>query len=148
MCLELLWLLYVQTSYKFNQLWCNWFLSAPFGNIHIFSGFQDILPRFETFLYFFALRLLFFPNWNRGNWGHLRRSEKVKVLAAQSCLILCDPMGCKLLGSSVHGILQAIILEWVTIRFPRESSRPWDQTQVSCIAGRFFTIWATREAHS
>ena len=51
-----------------------------------------------------------------------------------------------LLGSSVHGILQAEILEWAAMPFPRGSSRPRDWTWVSCIAGRFFTIWATREA--
>ena len=49
-------------------------------------------------------------------------------------------------GSSVHGILQARVLEWVAISFCRGSSWPRDLTQVSCIAGRFFTIWATREA--
>ena len=46
-------------------------------------------------------------------------------------------------GSSIHGILQARILEWVAIPFSRGSSWPRDRTQVSCIAGRFFTIWAT-----
>ena len=46
------------------------------------------------------------------------------------------------------GILQARILEWVAMPFSRGSSQPRDQTQVSCTAGRFFTIWATREAHS
>ena len=46
----------------------------------------------------------------------------------------------------VHGILQARILEWVAFPFFRASSQPRDQTQVSCIAGRFFTSWATREA--
>ena len=45
------------------------------------------------------------------------------------------------------GILQAKILEWVARSSPRGSSQPRDQTQVSCIAGRFFTIWATREVH-
>ena len=45
----------------------------------------------------------------------------------------------------VHGIPQARILEWVAIPFSRESSHPRDQTQVSCIAGRFLTSWATRE---
>ena len=60
---------------------------------------------------------------------------------------LCDPMDCGPPGSSVHGILQARILEWVAIPFPRASSRPRDWTCVSCIAGRFSTIWATREAH-
>ena len=50
-------------------------------------------------------------------------------------------------GSSVHGILQARILEWVAISFSRESSQPGDWTWVSCSAGRFFTILATCEAH-
>ena len=63
----------------------------------------------------------------------------------QSCLTLCDPMECSLPGSSIHGILQARVLEWVAISFSRGSSRPRDQTRVSCIAGRCFTIWATRE---
>ena len=49
---------------------------------------------------------------------------------------LCDPMDCSLPGSSVHGILQARILEWVAIPFSRGSSQSRDQTQVSCIAGR------------
>ena len=55
-------------------------------------------------------------------------------------------MDCTLLGSSVHGILQARILEWVVVPFSRGSSQPKDRTQVFCIVGRFFTIWATREA--
>ena len=59
---------------------------------------------------------------------------------------LCDPMNCSPPGSSVHGILQARILEWVAISFSRGSSRPGDQTRVSHIAGRHFTLWATREA--
>ena len=46
----------------------------------------------------------------------------------------------------VNGILQARILEWVAFPFSRGSSLPWDQTQVSRIAGEFFTSWATREA--
>ena len=49
-------------------------------------------------------------------------------------------------GSSVHGILQARILEWVAVPFPRGSFQLRDWTQVSCLAGRFFTIWPTREA--
>ena len=69
------------------------------------------------------------------------------VLVAQLYSILCDPMDCSLSGSSVH-VLQARILEWIAISFSRDSSQPMDQTQVSCIAGRFFTIWATREAQS
>ena len=52
---------------------------------------------------------------------------------AQSCRTLCDPINCSQLGSSVHGILQAKILEWVAIPFSSRSSRPRDQTGVSCI---------------
>ena len=59
---------------------------------------------------------------------------------AQLRLTFCDPVDCRLLDFSVHGILQARILGWVAISFSRESSRPRDQTQISCIAGRFFTI--------
>ena len=70
----------------------------------------------------------------------------VKVLVAQSCPTLCDPMDCSLPGSSVYWILQARILELVAIPFSRGSSRPRDWTHVSCIAGRFFTVWATSEA--
>ena len=47
---------------------------------------------------------------------------------------------------TVHGILQARILEWVAFPFSRGPSQPRDQTQVSCTAGGFFTSWATREA--
>ena len=65
---------------------------------------------------------------------------------AQSCLTLCDPVDCSPPGSSIHGILQARILEWVTISFSRGSSRPRDQTQVSRIGGRRFNLWASREA--
>ena len=56
----------------------------------------------------------------------------------QSCLTLCDPVDCSPPDSSVHGILQARILEWVAISFSRGSSQPRDQTWVSRIAGRRF----------
>ena len=57
---------------------------------------------------------------------------------------------CSVLSNSLwpHGILQARILEWVAFTFSRGSSQPRDRTQVSCIAGRVFTNWAAREAHS
>ena len=68
---------------------------------------------------------------------------KVKLL---SCVwLFCDPVDYSPPGSSVHGILQARILEWVAISFSRGSSRPKDRTQVSCIAGTCFNLWATRE---
>ena len=60
--------------------------------------------------------------------------------------LFVTPMDCSLPGSSVHGILQARILKWVAISFSRGSFLPRDRTPVSCIVGRCFTIWATREA--
>ena len=54
-------------------------------------------------------------------------------------------MNCSPPGSSVHGIFQAIVLEWIAISFSRGSSRPRDRTRVSCIVDRCFTVWATRE---
>ena len=65
---------------------------------------------------------------------------KVKVLVDESCPSFCDSMDCSPPGSFVHGILQARILEWVTIAFSRVSSSPRDRTQVSNITGRFLTI--------
>ena len=58
----------------------------------------------------------------------------VKVKVTQSCLTLCDPM-----DYAVHGILQARLLEWINFPFSKGSSQPWDWTQVSSIAGGFFT---------
>ena len=58
----------------------------------------------------------------------------------QSCLTLCNPVDCSLPGSSIHGILQARILEWVAISFSRGSSRPRDRTRVSCIGDRRFNL--------
>ena len=71
----------------------------------------------------------------------------VCVLVAQSCPSLCNPVDCSPTGSSVHRFLQAKILEWVAISSSKGSSQPRDQTQVFCIAGRFFTIRAKREVH-
>ena len=73
--------------------------------------------------------------WSEVNWS------EVKV--TQLCPTLCDPM-----DYTVHGILQARILEWVAFPFSRGSSQPRDRIQVSLIAGRFFTSWAIREAQS
>ena len=70
--------------------------------------------------------------------NYIQYLAKVKV--TQSCPTLGKPM-----NYTVHGILQARILEWIAFPFSRGSSQPRDRTQVSCIAGGFFTIWATRE---
>ena len=72
--------------------------------------------------------------------------EKWK-LVAQSQPTLCNPINCSLSGFSVHGILHTRVLKWVANSFCRRSSQPRGWTWISCIAGRFFIIWATREAH-
>ena len=71
---------------------------------------------------------------------------KSKSEVAQLCLTLLDPMDCSLPDSSINGILQVRVPEWVAISFSRGSSWPGDWTQVSHTAGRGFTVWATREA--
>ena len=73
---------------------------------------------------------------------HLGESE-----IAQSCPTLCDPMDCSLPVSSVYGIFQARILEWVAISFSRGSSRPKDRTWVYRIAGRRFNHQGSRTGH-
>ena len=67
-------------------------------------------------------------------------------LIAQLCPTLCDPIDCSPPSSSVHGISLARRLEWVAISFCRGSSQSRDGTEVSCIVGRFFSDWDTREA--
>ena len=68
------------------------------------------------------------------------------VSIAQACPTLCNPMDCSPPCSSAHRILQARILEWVAISFSRGSFQHRDHTRVSCITGRFFMVWDTREA--
>ena len=75
--------------------------------------------------------------------GLVERKKESEV--TQSCPTLCDPMDCSLPGSSVHGIFQAIVLEWIAISFSREFSQPRVPTWVSHIVDRRLTIWATRE---
>ena len=70
----------------------------------------------------------------------MRKGCKVKKVLVAQFVQLCDPMDCSLPGTSVHWILQARILEWVAIPFFKGSSQPRDQTQVSCMADRFFTV--------
>ena len=88
--------------------------------------------------------------WAHTCLGHLAPiiSSCMQAQLLQSCLTLCSPMDCSPPGSSVHGILQVRILEWVVMPSSRGSSWPRNPTWVSCIAGRFFTHWATREVWS
>ena len=82
------------------------------------------------------------PSLRAQAWIALKVKESE---VAQLCQTLCNPMDCSLPGSTVHGIFQARLQEWVAISFSRRSSQPRDWTQVSRIVGRCFTVWATRE---
>ena len=83
---------------------------------------------------------------------HLSLFLRIKSLTyVLSCSVVsssCDSIDCSPAGSSVHGILQARMVEWVAISFSRGSSWPRDRTQVSCIAGRLFTDWVMGEGQS
>ena len=85
---------------------------------------------FKVSIQFVTILLLFYVLvfWLRGMWDLSSLKSEVKVKVAQSCLTLCDPM-----DYTVHGILQARILEWVAFPFSR------DRIQVSHIAGGLFT---------
>ena len=80
-------------------------------------------------------------------WGtELIRPRESESVSCSVCLTLGDIIDCSIPGSSVHEIFQARILERVANPFPRGSSWLRDWTRVSHIAGRFFTVWVTREA--
>ena len=102
-------------------------------NTHARGNFQMILP---CFINYNALSHSIFLCIKIG---------EVKSEVTQSCPTLCNPMDCSLPCSSVHGIFQAKVLEWVVISFSRGSSQPRDWTWVSHIVVRCFTIWATWE---
>ena len=86
------------------------------------------------------------PGWVL-RWPHLTRNTlHTCALVAQSCPTFCDPIDCSPPGSSIHGILQARMQEWVATPFSRRSSWPRDWTQVSHTASGFFNDWATGEA--
>ena len=93
--------------------------------------------------------LLFPPMWGLWKWRQILCLPGSWRWGWLSCKIMSDslwPLDCNPPGSSVHGILQAKILEWVAIFLFRGSFWPRDWTQFSCIAGRFLIDWATREA--
>ena len=73
----------------------------------------------------------------------MQKKKKKRIKWSESHSVMSDFLW---LHGLVHGILQARILEWVAVPFSRGSSQPRDQTQVSHIAGGFFTTWAIREA--
>ena len=90
------------------------------------------------------------PTWKMKGWNpesSTFRDGKVKVLVVQSCPTLCDPMNCSSPGSSVHGIFQVRILEWVANSSSRGSSWTRDPTHVSCIGRRIPYHWAEGRPH-
>ena len=116
----------------------------------------------DSFFFFFFSILIQIP------WNSFQLMKQQSVLALQlarmakrlssivkekwkwSCSVMSNSLVtpwtvCSLPGSTIHGIFQARILEWVAISFSRRSSQPRDWTQVSHIVGSHFTIWATRE---
>ena len=128
--------------------------------IHWYTEFTDILkgPVVQTLM--LQMReteaFLLVGTWSQNSWFPTNLETKicgsvkklyVLCLVTQLCPILCDPMDYSPPGFSLSmRILQARILEWVAMPSFRGSSLPRDWTQVSCIAGGFFTIWTTREA--
>ena len=129
-----------------DQLDSMWWLNKFYSPCQFFLYFASY------FLFVsFVLPSLFIPHfWSASGWiqnllwFHFVYYWSV-CMVAQLCPTLCDHMGCSEPSSSVHGILQVRILEWVVIPFSRGCSQPREWTCVSCFAGRFFTIWATRK---
>ena len=137
--------------------WINLSLhSAGFPLPHILQipggvGHHLILLKIFSVTFLITLRLKEHIPWSftcclfwamaGGMWDLINSSPWcVLCLVNQSCLTLCHPIDCSPPGSSVHGILQARILEWVAMPSSGGSSQPRDQLQVSRIAGRFFTV--------
>ena len=133
--------------YKYRKYWSCWKRSWR-GHEWLLVDLQTgprqleappILPILE--MYFCPL----FPQWEL--WDHLNsmwlNSAKVKVKVKSLSPVWLFSIS--LSGSSVHGIFQARVLEWIAISFSGGSSQLRNQTWVSCIANRFFTDWAMRE---
>ena len=133
------WLFVMLWTVAFQAPLSTWFPRQEYWSGLPFASLAD-LPNKEMepeSLKSLALARGFFTT--SATWEALLLTwSEVKV--TQLCPTLCNPV-----GYAVYGILQARILEWVAFPFSRGSSQPRDQTQVSCIAGGFFTSWATRE---
>ena len=130
-------------------------IGCIYGFIFKLTNLSSLMPNSPyneffvcSWIYFLCVLLQFLFLWWDTVFAHsmiiFPLCPCVCVLVAQSCLTICDTMACSPPGSSAHGILQAVILEWVAIPFSRVSSHPRDWTWVFCIAGRFFTIWALK----
>ena len=109
---------------------------------NLFPGYDACLPltseEHSKFLYVVGMN---------GKTGSFKVYESKKCESvSRSVVTLCSIMNYSPPGFCVHGILQETLLEWVAIPFFRRSFQPRDQTDISCIAGRFFTVGVTREA--
>ena len=146
----------------FFQIWFPWCVCPGVGLLdHMAVLFPD-KAFLKVFIELVTILLLFydFIFWPQSKacgilacWPGIKPAPPqwkvcvcVCVKVTQSFPTLCDSINCSPPASFVHGILQARILEWVAMPSSRGSSQPRDQTWVSCIVGRFFTDWSTREA--
>ena len=128
------------------RLFCPWDSPGKNTRVSCCVLLQGIFPTQGSNLHLLHWQMDSLPLNHLGNPRFYHACVHAKWL--QSYPILCKPMHCNLPGSSVHGILQARILEWVAMPSCRGSCWPNERTCVSyvfCIAGRRFTIWATRE---
>ena len=137
----------LEITQQTQQWWFGWDLNVH-SFIHLCSfiysflvthSLQECLPKCFLGGKKVKVKVKLFTQMFSG-WKESESESEV----AQLCPTLCDPMDCSLPGSSVHGILQAKVLEWVAISFSRGSSRPRDWTQVSRIPSRHFNLWAQR----
>ena len=118
------------------------------NSCNIFKGFTKLCAGAPS-----DMNLTTFSSWHLDTSGAIRGSsfcitpwhQLGAFFGVQLCPTLCNLMDCSPPGSSVHGILQTRILEWVAMPSSRGASWPRNRIWVSCIAGRIFTIWATRD---
>ena len=101
----------------------------PLGDFNMQQSLESLSTHWGLAVSWNLLWMMYFMSTQPGSFTQGIGSAHCEV--AQSCLTLCDPLDCSLPGFSIHGILQARILEWVTISFSRGSSRPGDRTWVS-----------------
>ena len=127
--------------YGLYSPWNSLGLNTRVGSLSLLQG---IFPTQESNRGLLRCRWILYQLSYRGR-PHL--PKLCCCLVAKPCQTLCNPMVCSPPGSSVHGISQARILEWVTISFSRGSSRPRDWTCISCIGKQILYHWATWEAH-
>ena len=143
---------------KASILWYSVFFMVQLSHPYMITGKTIALTRLMSLLFNMLSRLViaFLPrsrclliSWLQSPSAVILESpQKSEVKIIYSYPTLWDPTECSPPGSSVCGILQAWILEWVAISFSRGSSQPRDRTRVSRIVGRCLIIWATREVSS